>query len=355
MTQTLIKGNEALAKAAIRGGCTHFFGYPITPQNEIPEYLARELPKTGGVFLQAESELASIHMVYGAAASGARVMTSSSSPGIALMQEGISMLAAAELPCVIVNVQRAGPGIGGIQPSQSDYYQMTRGGGNGDYRIPAFAPATIQESADMMLQAFDIADHYRTPVAIVSDGMLGQMMEPVKFKKKKKSHQDQKRWAATGHNNKRIPNIIKTLSLIPETLEERNNCLQRKYAAMEQELSEYELYKTDSADIILTAYGSTARIAKNGIDLLADSGITAGLIRPLTLWPFPKQAYRSLDTTCKCIVCVEMSCGQMVDDVRLAVNGSLPVFFIGRSGGMIPSPHEISEKVQEILARGTKQ
>lgn len=352
MAQVLMKGNEALARAAIDGGCTHFFGYPITPQNEIPEYFARELPRNGGVFLQAESELASIHMVYGAAAAGARVMTSSSSPGIALMQEGISLLAAAELPCVIVNVQRGGPGIGGIQPAQSDYYQMTRGGGNGDYRIPAFAPATIQESVDMMLDAFDLADRYRSPLYIVSDGMLGQMMEPVEFRRKKRRSKTQKKWAVTGHDNTREPQIVKTMSLDPVILAESNNNHQKKYAAMEEDLPSFELFQTHNAEIILTAYGSTSRITRNAIEMLSEEGISAGLIRPLTLWPFPKKAFEDLDgPTCKGILCVEMSCGQMVDDVKLSVNGRIPVSFLGRSGGMVPSPVEIVDRVKHMLGR----
>jgi len=351
MTKTLMKGNEALALAAIKGGCSHFFGYPITPQNEIPEFLARELPKSGGVFLQAESELAAIHMVYGAAAAGARVMTTSSSPGIALMQEGMSVLAAAELPCVVVNVQRAGPGIGGIQPSQADYYQMTRGGGNGDYRILCFAPATIQESVELMQEAFELADYYRTPVYIVSDGMLGQMMEPVTFKKIQKRKLPDKKWAVTGHGDRRSSNIIKTMALDPQQLEETNRRVQEKYARIERSEPRYEGHQTENAEIILVAYGSTARIVKNSIELLSASEIRVGLIRPITLWPYPQVAFRNLPLTCSKIMCVEMSCGQMVDDVRLAVDGRVPVTFYGRSGGMIPSPAEIAEKVREELRR----
>ena len=352
MTKSLMKGNEALALAAIKGGCTHFFGYPITPQNEIPEFLARELPKSGGVFLQAESELAAIHMVYGASAAGARVMTTSSSPGIALMQEGMSVLSAAELPCVVVNVQRAGPGIGGIQPSQADYYQMTRGGGNGDYRILCFAPATIQESVELMQQAFELADYYRSPVYIVSDGMLGQMMEPVTFKKMQKRTLSDKKWAVSGHGGKRSANIIKTMALDPERLEETNRRVHQKYARIERNEPRYEGYRTQNAEVILVAYGSTARIVKNSIDLLSASDIRVGLIRPITLWPFPQAAFENLPTACSKIICVEMSCGQMVDDVRLAVEGRVPVTFYGRSGGMIPSPNEIAENVKDELRRG---
>lgn len=346
MSKTLMKGNEALALSAIKGGCTHFFGYPITPQNEIPEFLAREMPKAGTVFLQAESELGAINMVYGAAAAGGRPMTSSSSPGIALMQEGISILCAAEMPCVIVNVQRGGPGIGTIQPSQADYFQMTRGGGNGDYRIIALAPSTVQEGAEMMLQAFDLAERYRTPVFIVSDGMLGQIMEPVEFPEKIGEDLPEKRWTVVGHGGKRKPNTIKTLALDPVILEQRNRQLQDKYAKIIDAESRYQSYRTDGAEHILCAYGSTARIARNAVDLLRDAGIHAGLIRPQTLWPFPVHAFDTLPASCRNIVCVEMSCGQMVDDVRLAVNGRLPVHFYGRCGGIIPTPEEIVEQVK---------
>jgi 2-oxoglutarate/2-oxoacid ferredoxin oxidoreductase subunit alpha len=351
MPKTLMKGNEALALAAIKGGCTHFFGYPITPQNEIPEFLARELPKAGGLFLQAESELAAINMVYGAAATGARAMTSSSSPGIALMQEGMSTLAAAEMPCVIVNVQRGGPGIGSIQPSQADYYQMTRGGGNGDYRIISLAPATVQEGAEMMMEAFDLADFYRTPVFIVSDGMLGQMMEPVDFPDKARRTLSPKQWAVVGHGGKRKPNTIKTLALDPVQLEKINNRLQEKFARIAKVESRYEAYRTDRAEIILCAYGSTSRIARNAIDILQEEDIPAGMIRPQTLWPFPNQAFQNLPDSCQQILTVEMSCGQMVDDVRLAVNGRIPVAFYGRSGGIIPVPEELVQQVKIILGR----
>ena len=351
MPKTLMKGNEALALAAIKGGCTHFFGYPITPQNEIPEFLARELPRAGGVFLQVESELAAINMVYGAAAAGGRAMTSSSSPGIALMQEGMSSLAAAELPCVIVNAQRGGPGLGTIQPSQADYYQMTRGGGNGDYRILSLAPATVQEGAEMMMSAFDLAEIYRTPVFIVSDGMLGQMMEPVEFPEKNRRNLPAKEWTVVGHGGKRPPNTVKTLALDPTVLEERNLALQAKYARIAEQEARFENYRTHRAEIILCAYGSTARIVRNAIDLLAEEGIAAGLIRPRTLWPFPAAAFSSLPGTCRLILTVEMSCGQMVDDVRLSVNGRLPVAFYGRSGGIIPVPEEIAMKVKTLLGR----
>lgn len=352
MTRTLMKGNEALALAAIRGGCTHFFGYPITPQNEIPEFLARELPKVGGVFLQAESEIGAVNMLYGAASVGCRVLTSSSSPGLALMQEGISLLAAAEMPCVIVNVMRGGPGIGGIQPAQSDYFQMTRGGGNGDYRVPALAPATVQESVAMMLQAFEMADFYRTPVFIVSDGMLGQMMEPVEFDGIEHKELPEKAWRLTGHDNRRAPKTIKTLMLDPARLEARNLELQEKFKQIAAAECSWEEYRLEEAELVFTAYGSTARIAKNAIDQLREEGFAAGLIRPRTLWPFPEKPFGQLPGSCATVLCVEMSCGQMVDDVRLSVNGRLPVEFYGRCGGMIPTPEELVAKAKTILKGG---
>ncbi len=351
MAKTLMKGNEALALAAIKGGCTHFFGYPITPQNEIPEFLAREMPKAGGVFVQAESEIAAINMVFGASAAGARTMTTSSSPGIALMQEGMSLLAAAELPCVIVNVQRGGPGIGGIQPAQSDYFQMTRGGGNGDYRILSFAPATIQESTEMIQDAFDLADKYRTPVFIVSDGLLGQMMEPVEFTERPKASLPEKSWAVVGHGGKRKANSITTVRLAPEALEQTNLNLQAKYNLITQDETRWEEQDIESAEIILTAYGSMSRIIKNVIARLKSESIAAGLIRPKTLWPFPAKPFQNLPDCCRAVLCVEMSCGQMVDDVRLAVNGARPVDFYGRAGGVIPSPDEVVEKVKSLLGR----
>lgn len=344
MAKTLMKGNEALAKAAIRGGCTHFFGYPITPQNEIPEYLARELPKSGGVFLQAESELAAINMVFGASAAGARVLTTSSSPGIALMQEGMSLLAAAQLPCVIVNVQRGGPGIGGIQPSQADYFQMTRGGGNGDYRIPAFAPATVQEGAEMIQEAFELADFYRTPVFIVSDGVLGQMMEPVEFHGCLQRDLPPKTWKVTGHGDRRSPHTIKTLALAPEKLEEINHVLQKKYNQIENQEARFEAAGSADAEVLVVAYGTTSRIVRNAMELV-EGKIKVGLIRPQTLWPFPKSAFSQLRPECRRILCVEMSCGQMIDDVRLAVAGRVEVDFYGRVGGVIPTPEEIAEAI----------
>lgn len=353
MARTLMKGNEALARAAIHGGCTHFFGYPITPQNEIPEFFARELAKAGGLFLQAESEIAAVNMLYGAASVGVRAMTSSSSPGLALMQEGISMLAATELPCVLVNVMRGGPGIGGIQPAQSDYFQMTRGGGNGDYRVLSLAPSTVQESVSMMQEAFDLSQKYRTPVFIVSDGMLGQMMEPVEFTTRKKRKKTDQSWILAGHGNTRPPKTIKSLVLDPAGLEAHNLMLQEKFTRIQNAEVRFEEYMVEDAELVFCAYGSTARIARNSIDELRQKGYRAGLIRPQTLWPFPQQPFAELPSACKAVLCVEMSCGQMLDDVRLAVNGRKPVHFYGRCGGMIPEPAELVDKAQAVLAGGS--
>jgi 2-oxoglutarate ferredoxin oxidoreductase subunit alpha len=349
MEQMLMKGNEAIGAAAIRGGCRYFFGYPITPQNELPEYMSRELPKAGGVFLQAESEIAAINMVYGAAGSGARVMTSSSSPGIALKQEGISYIAGAELPCVIVNIMRGGPGLGGIQPGQSDYFQSTRGGGNGDYRLIVFAPASIQETVDIMTEAFDIADQYRMPVLVLGDGMIGQMMEPVTFKDPKQRSMPAKDWATTGTEGKREPNIINSLRLDPAKLEELNRRLQAKYREVEQKEVRHEAYRCEDAQIVFVSYGTSSRVVRNAIDDLRKEGVAAGLLRPITLWPFPYAAFDRLPKSVKALMSVEMSEGQMIDDVKIASNGRWPVGFHGRSGGMIPAKSDIIEAAKELL------
>ena len=348
MGKILMKGNEAFGKAAIEAGCRYFFGYPITPQNELPEYMSRELPNAGGVFVQAESEVAAINMVYGAAGAGARVMTSSSSPGIALKQEGITYAAGAELPCVVVNVTRGGPGLGSIQASQADYFMSTRGGGNGDYRAPVYAPATVQEAVDMIIEAFDVADHYRTPVMVVADGMIGQMMEPVEFKEGKKRELQPKDWATTGTKGQRKPNIINSLYLEPEILEQHCLKLDRKFKEIEKNEVQVEMYKTEDAEIVFVAYGTTSRVVKSTIDLLREKGIKAGIIRPKTLWPFPFEAFNNIPEA-KCVFTVEMSTGQMIEDVRLAVEGKLPVHFYGRPGGMVPTPTEIAVKAIDIL------
>lgn len=348
MAKILMKGNEAFGKAAIEAGCKYFFGYPITPQNELPEYMSRELPNVGGVFVQAESEVSAINMIYGGAGAGARVMTSSSSPGIALKQEGITYAAGAELPCVVVNVMRGGPGLGGIQPSQADYFMSTRGGGNGDYRTPVYAPATVQEAVDMIMEAFNVADYYRTPVMVVADGMIGQMMEPVEFKAPKKRDLAPKDWATVGTKGQRRPNVINSLYLQPDELEKHCIKLEAKYKEIEKNEVDYEMYKTEDAELVFVAYGTTARIVKNAIDILRGEGIKAGLIRPKTLWPFPFEAFNQIPEA-KNLLTVEMSMGQMVEDVRLAVEGRVPVHFYGRAGGMIPDPDGIANKAREVV------
>lgn len=344
-----MKGNEAIGAAAIKAGCRYFFGYPITPQNEVPEYMSRELPKVGGTFVQAESEVAAINMVYGAAGAGARVMTSSSSPGIALKQEGISYIAGAELPCVIINIMRGGPGLGGIQPSQTDYFQSTRGGGNGDYRSLVLAPANVQELADLIMLGFDKADEYRTPVMVVADGMIGQMMEPVEFKDEEEKVLEEKAWATKGTKGQRKPNVINSLYLDPAELEQHNIRLQEKYNRMKENEVKVESYNLENADLVISAYGTTSRIVKTAIDKLEDEGYKIGLIRPITLWPYPFDEFNKINDSCKGVLTVEMNTGQMLEDVKLALNGRLPAYFYGRTGGMVPTPEEIVDKVKEIL------
>jgi 2-oxoglutarate ferredoxin oxidoreductase subunit alpha len=351
MAKVLMKGNEAIAAAAINAGCRFFFGYPITPQNEIPEYMSRELPKIGGTYLQAESELAAINMIYGAAGAGARVMTSSSSPGISLMQEGISYIAGAELPCVIINVMRGGPGLGGIQPAQADYYQATKGGGHGDYHLLVLAPSTVQEAVDLVEEAFNLADTYRNPVMVLADGMIGQMMEPVEITPYQ-PHGDlpPKDWATTGTvNSGGRRRIINSLFLNPDELERHVRQIFAKYADMITREVRYELYHCDHADIIFVAYGTTARIVRTAIEECERSGIHAGLLRPITLYPFPYQAFDQVVDRAKAFLTVEMSMGQMVDDVKIAVAGRKPVYFYGRTGGNVPMPAEMLMTVQKIM------
>lgn len=349
--KVLMKGNEAIGEAAIKAGCQCFFGYPITPQTEISAYLSRRMPKIGRVFLQAESEIAAINMVYGAAGTGIRCMTSSSSPGISLKAEGISYIAGAELPCVIVNIVRGGPGLGGIQPAQSDYFQATKGGAHGDFNLPVYAPASIQEMVDLVQDAFDVADMYRTPVMVMGDGMLGQMMEPVEFKEREDKALPKKTWAANGLNGRSQHNVINSLYLKPEGLEEHNKKLQAKFKVIKENEVKYELYNCDREnDLIMVAYGTTSRICKNVVKLAEKEGIKLGLIRPITLWPFPVEAFeKTINNTKLGYISVELSCGQMVEDVRLAVEGRKPVNFFGRSGGMVPNPSEILDKVREIV------
>lgn len=350
--KTLIKGNEAIAEAAMQAGCKYYFGYPITPQTELPEYMAKMMPKAGGVFLQAESEVSAINMVYGAAAAGARTMTSSSSPGFSLKQEGISYLAAAELPCVLVNVQRGGPGLGGIQPAQSDYFQATKGGGHGDYRNIVLAPNSVQELFDFTVEAFDLADKYRNPVVILADGALGQMMEPVLMDVKECKHYD-KPWAVTGKKGRKKPNAVYTLFLEPEDLEDVNRRLQAKYKLIQGQESRLEEINTEDADLILVAYGITARIAQSAMERARAEGLKVGMMRPMTLWPFPAQAFAKAAEKAKAFLVVELSAGQMVEDVELATRCAKPVHFYGRMGGMMPSPNEIYDEIfKAVYSKG---
>ncbi len=351
MAKILMKGNEAIGEAAIRAGLDAFFGYPITPQSELPEYLSIEMPARGRVFVQAESEVAAINMVYGAAGAGARVMTSSSSPGIALKQEGITYLAGAELPCVICSVGRGGPGLGGIQPAQADYNQSTRGGGNGDYHLLVYAPANIQEMCDMIMDAFEKGEYYRNPVMILVDGMIGQMMEPVEFKELTKEHKAPD-WATTGTEGKRKPNIINSLYLSPEKLEEHNIRLTKKYAEMQEKEQAWEEYNMENPEVICIAYGTTSRIVKNAIETLRAEGKQVGLIRPKTLWPFPEKAMKEYPKSAKAILVVEMSMGQMITDVKAFNEGRVPVHFYGRSGGMIPTPEAVADELRKIIGGG---
>jgi 2-oxoglutarate ferredoxin oxidoreductase subunit alpha len=341
----LMKGNEALAEAALIAGCRHYFAYPITPQNEIPAYMARRLPELGGTFLQAESELAAISMVMGAAAGGVRAMTSSSSPGIALKQEGISYIAGAELPCVVVNVMRGGPGLGGIAGAQGDYFQATRGGGNGDYRTIVLTPGNAQELADFTIRAFDLADEFRMPVMILADGYLGQMSEPVVLPEPSGRIFD-KPWALTGAKG-REKNTIASLRLVPETaLEDHNLHLRDKYEEVSEAVRDYESYRTDDADWLIVAYGTASRIVRKAVDRLRETGIRAGLFRPTAVWPFPDRELKALAAGARRVLTVEMSLGQLVEDVRLAIDGAVEVDFYGRAGGAVPALDDIIERIE---------
>ena len=344
-----MKGNEALAEAAIKSGCRHFFGYPITPQTEVAAYMAKRMPKIGGTYLQAESEIAAINMVLGAASAGVRVMTSSSSPGISLKTEGISYIAGSDLPCLIINVQRGGPGLGGIQPSQSDYWQATRATGHGDFHVLVFAPATIQEMVDLVYTAYDKADEYRMPAMILADGMLGQMMEPVEFPEREAGSTVEKPWATTGHQNKRPHNIVNSLYLDPNELERTNRERFARYEIIKEKEPMAEEYMVEDADIVMVAFGATARIVKSAVNSARAKGIKAGMIRPITLWPFPEKVIAKAAETAKCFMSVEMNMGQMVDDVKLAVNGAKPVYFYGRTGGIIPSPAEVLAEIEKVV------
>lgn len=349
MTETrFMTGNEAIAEAAVQAGCRHFFGYPITPQSEIPEYMSRRLPEVGGVYLQAESEVAAINMLFGAAGAGARVMTSSSSPGISLMQEGISYMVGAELPCVVVNIMRGGPGLGGIQPSQSDYFQATKGGGHGDYHILVLAPHTLQEAVSLTMEAFDLADKYRNPVLVLGDGYMGQMMEPVRFEKSAPLKLPTKEWALTGAKG-RPPNLVRSLYLDPKLLEEHNLEINRKIQDMIKNEVRVETYHTDDAEVIIAAYGTVARIAKTAIKVLRERGIRAGMVRPITVFPFPYETFEKMADKVSRFLVVEMSLGQMVEDVRLGLCAKAQARFYGRTGGMVPSYDEIITQTEELV------
>lgn len=352
MALKLMKGCEAIAEAAIQAGCRYFFGYPITPQNDIPEYMSLRLPQVGGCFLQAESEIAAINMVYGAAGAGARVMTSSSSPGISLKQEGISTIAAAELPCVIVNMMRGGPGLGNIQASQGDYFQAVKGGGHGDYHPIVIAPSSIQETVNMMGKAFDLAEEYRTPVIILADGLIGQMMEPVEMPDNPNPTMHDKPWAATGYapGGTKQRAIINSLYIETEDLDVLHDRLGATYERITANETMVETYNTEGAEYILCAYGTVARVCKAAVRLCAEQGVKVGLVRPITLWPFPTQAVHDVvaQDSVKGVLTVEISSGQMNEDIRLAVNGCRPVEFMGKAGSAIPAAEDIAERIMNM-------
>ncbi|MEE1153857.1 MAG: 3-methyl-2-oxobutanoate dehydrogenase subunit VorB [Acutalibacteraceae bacterium] len=344
----LMKGNEALAEAAIQAGCRFFFGYPITPQTEVAAYMAKRMPQVDGTYLQAESEIAAANMLLGAAGAGVRAMTSSSSPGISLKSEAISYMAGCDIPALIVNVQRGGPGLGGIQPSQSDYWQATKATGHGDFQILVFAPATIQEMVDLVGLAFDKGDQYRIPAMILADGMLGQMMEPVKLPESTNPKSFDKPWACCGHQNKREHNVLNSLFLTPSDLEALVIERYKRYDIIKENEQRWDEYLTEDADIVLVAYGASARVSHTAVDMARKQGIKAGLLRPITLWPYPTKAFETLKDTAKAFISVEMSMGQMVDDVKLAVECKKPVSFVGRTGGKIPTPGEVFDKIVEV-------
>ncbi|MBR6546496.1 MAG: 3-methyl-2-oxobutanoate dehydrogenase subunit VorB [Clostridia bacterium] len=346
--RVLMKGNEAIAEAAIRSGCRHYFGYPITPQTEIAAYMAKKMPKIGGVFLQAESEIASINMVYGASAAGLRVMTSSSSPGISLKTEGLSYIAGSDVPALVVNVQRGGPGLGGIQPSQSDYFQATKGGGHGDYKMIVLAPASVQEMASLTMLGFELADKYLVTSMLLADGTIGQMMEPISFEDAEPKTYD-KPWALTGTEGKRTHNIVNSLYLKPDELEKKNFERFEKYRLIEENEVRYEEYMTDDCELCVVAFGIAARVAKNAVKAAREAGMKVGLLRPITLWPFPKKPLAEIAGHAKAFLSVELSMGQMIEDVRLATGCSRPVYLCNRTGGMIPSPEEVLAAIKAAV------
>ncbi|MBQ9945653.1 MAG: 3-methyl-2-oxobutanoate dehydrogenase subunit VorB [Clostridia bacterium] len=343
----LMKGNEAIAEAAIKAGCRHYFGYPITPQTEVAAYMSKRMPKIGGTFLQAESEVAAINMVIGVASTGKRVMTSSSSPGISLKSEGISYLAGCDLPALVVNVQRGGPGLGGIQPSQSDYWQAVKGGSHGDFHNIVLAPASVQEMASLTVKGFELADKYRMVSMILADGTMGQMMEPVSLDIES-TFNVEKPWAVTGTKGERKHNIVNSLFLQPEELEKKNFERFERYKLVEANEAMYEEYLMDDAEICVVAFGITSRVAKNAINEARKQGIKAGLIRPITLWPFPKAALYNAADKCKAFISVEMNMGQMIEDVELSIRCKKPVHLCCRTGGMIPAPEQVLAKIIEV-------
>ena len=349
--KVLMKGNEAIAEAAIIAGCRHYFGYPITPQTEIAAYMAKRLPKIGGVFLQAESEVAAINMVYGVASTGIRVMTSSSSPGISLKSEGLSYLAGADLPALVVNVQRGGPGLGGIQPSQADYFQATKGGAHGDFHMIVLAPSSVQEMAELTVRGFDLADKYRMTSMILADGTMGQMMEPVALDELKVGDKVEKPWATTGTKLERTHNIVNSLSLVPEELEQLNYARYDRYKVVEENEVMYESYRMEDAEICIAAFGIASRVSRNAVDAAREMGIKVGMIRPITLWPFPKKAFKKAAEQVKSIISVELSMGQMIEDVRLATECKVPVTLCNRAGGMIPSPEQVLAEIKKIAGK----
>lgn len=347
-----MKGNEAIAEAAVAAGCKLFFGYPITPQTEVAAYMSKRLPKIGGTYLQAESEIASINMVLGAAATGERAMTSTSSPGISLMAEGISYIAGSDVPALIVNVQRGGPGLGGIQPSQGDYWQATRSAGHGDFHLLVLAPSTVQEMVDFVSLAFELGEKYRVPSMVLSDGMLGQMMEPVILPDSSDRPSVEKPWAASGHGNKRPHNVINSLNTAPTELEKLVVDRFKRYSVIIRDEQRAEEYRMDDAEIVIVAYGSCSRVSRSAIDKARKEGIKVGMIRPITLWPYPVDTIKKAIATARMFLSVEMSMGQMVDDVRLAVEGRRPVQFYGRTGGVIPTPNEVYDCIVKLNKGG---
>ena len=351
--KVLMKGNEAIAEAAIKAGCRHYFGYPITPQTEIAAYMAKRMPKVGGVFLQAESEIAAINMVLGVAAAGKRVMTSSSSPGVSLKSEGMSYISGSDVPALVVNVQRGGPGLGGIQPSQSDYFQAVKGGSHGDYKRIVLAPASVQEMASLTTKAFDLADKYSILTMILADGTMGQMMEPVELETAEPVKYE-KPWATTGTKMQRKHNIVNSLYLKPEELEKKNFERFAKYKTIEENEVMYEEYLMDDAEICVVSFGITSRVAKNAIVEARAKGIKVGMIRPITLWPFPTEVLNKAADKCKAFISVEMNMGQMIEDVKLAIECKKTVELCCRVGGMIPSPEEVLEKIEEVNKGGER-